>query len=89
MNHVAKARVTISVARDVLATVDAHAGARGRSAYVEELLRQALIERAWSDYAAVITTEERAELRAAAAESEPATSAYLGADEAGALPSRP
>jgi metal-responsive CopG/Arc/MetJ family transcriptional regulator len=77
----AKLKVTVSLSRELLGRIDAARKGRSRSASVEALLRQALVERAWAQYARDINDAESREMREAAEESEVSTARALATDE--------
>lgn len=78
-----KVKIAVSIAPDVLALLDRHAGGRSRSQCVEDELRRALRAREWEKLAEQTTAEDAAE------QEEWALSSLVTADEALARDERP
>ena len=76
-----KIKVTITLSPELLARIDESAREQSRSAAIESLLRQALVERAWVEYARALEPQEASLTREVADESEEATARALEADE--------
>ena len=81
IDSMSKVKVTITLSPELLTRIDRGARGRSRSEMIERLVRQALVESAWEDYARSLEPPEVDLMREVAAESEAATALALEADE--------
>ena len=60
ISGMSKVKVTITLSPEILARIDRSSREQSRSAAIENLLRQALVERAWVEYARSLVPGETA-----------------------------
>jgi hypothetical protein len=76
-----RAKIAVSLSRDVLELLDRHAGTRSRSRTVEEELMSALRAREWERLSAQVTPSEAADLTEWAAAALRVTDDHLAQSE--------